>query len=277
VATGQLVGGEVDEHLQAPARQDALEPVRQAQALHYHQHRTARVPGDASASSRAIRSRCSEALPPEVSGKSLEFKAGTGGVSPAWRAPAMRRGPRQKSQVEECVRTALRKGANPILRRAHFKRPGGGWTWTRERPWNDGARRRETIDVVTYWTDKTGTFAWMHLRSTVLAVPQPNGEALTLTGTEQKFPVDVQSGVLDLAVSVDHWLRSEGLAWFDAPIDLEAIASEAEAEMRKRLNWSEWYVAPVSGLWRLAGRPDEAVRVEAWARELSRSADDIPF
>jgi hypothetical protein len=187
------------------------------------------------------------------------------------------RGSRQKSPVEVCVRTALRKGANPVLRRAHFKRPGGGWSWIRERPWTDGARRREIIDVVTYPMDRVGSFAWLHLRSTVLAVPQPNGQVLTLTTTEQKFPVDVQSGVMDLAVSVDHWLRSEGVAWFDAPIDLEAIARAAEAEMQTRLSWAEWYVAPVSGLWRLAGRPDEAARVEAWWFERGRSGDDLPF
>lgn len=166
--------------------------------------------------------------------------------------------PRRKYPYDVFLRAALRLGANEVLRKAGFKRPGGGWSFLRTR----GEGVSERLDAVV--VERRRGCVTLQLR---VSAPQH----LRLTERGETFPVDVPDGDFkDLAVWVNHWLRSEALPWFDVPVDLEALAREEE-QRRLRPTSDRWEVARIAALWRLAGRDDEAVRVEAAAaREEAR-------
>ncbi|MBL8924424.1 MAG: hypothetical protein JNJ54_36585 [Myxococcaceae bacterium] len=177
---------------------------------------------------------------------------------------------RPKSASETFVRAAVGTGANALMRKAGFKRPGGGWRYYRERPWIEASPLRDEVLVSASWPSRGTGELELQLRS---AAPH----ASALRSHEVRFPLDVLGDPLDLAVWLNHWLRTEGLPWFDRPLDLVALAQEAEAS-RPRLEWTDWDTHRIASLWRLAGRPEEAERLEASLRLRPAPTDaDAPF
>ncbi|MBL8924426.1 MAG: hypothetical protein JNJ54_36595 [Myxococcaceae bacterium] len=175
------------------------------------------------------------------------------------------RNKRPKDPFETFVRAVLTLGANPLMKKAGFKRPGGGWRYYRERPWTE---RSPWLDEVS-----VGAAGWTvgHLTLRLALSAQPH----VLVCTHRfDFPVDLLGDSRDLAVWVHHWLRSEALPWFERPLDLEAVARETEAT-ELRPGRSDWAVRRVAGLWRLAGRPEEAARVEVEPPVMC--GDGLPF
>lgn len=177
---------------------------------------------------------------------------------------------RPKSAGELFVRAVLQRGANPLMRKSGFKRPGGGWTYYRERPWTESSPLLDAVSVETQGLRRRSTEGVLRLRLTMSARP-----GLTLQQSVGEFPLDVLGDAQDLAVWVNHWLRTEGLPWFARPLDLEAIAREAEAT-DLRWGWIDWAAHRVAALWRLAGHPEEAERVEA-SREKPAPFDAVRF
>jgi hypothetical protein len=189
---------------------------------------------------------------------------------------------RPKSADELFVRAVLQRGANPLMRKSGFKRPGGGWTFYRERPWTELSPLLDSVGVEASYPRRRPSEGTLRLQLTMSA-----RSYVTLQQHVGVFPLDVLGDAQDLAVWVNHWLRTEGLPWFERPIDLEAIAREAEAtDLRGGL--TDWAVHRVASLWRLAGRADEALRLEAAQQEAARLEaarrealrgpdDDAPF
>lgn len=176
---------------------------------------------------------------------------------------------RPKRPDELFVRAVLTIGAKPLMRKSGFKRPGGGWTYYRERPWLEASPRLDAVSVEASYPGHRPSDGTFKLRLSMAARP-----GLTLATHELAFPLDLLGDARDLAVWVNHRLRTEGLPWFERPLDLEAIARAAEAE---QLRWSrsDWVVHRVASLWRLADRPDEAARVET--PPPGSPDDDAPF
>jgi hypothetical protein len=204
-------------------------------------------------------------------------RAWTWRVSPLWCDEAMARRARSQDATEVFVRAAFRRGANPVLRKADFKRPGGGWTWTRDRPWLEQADRLERVSVSASFLNARATFGWAEVRLTLEARPRPAGSVFSVGRRVQSFAIDILGDAMDLAVAVDDWLRSDALPWFDAPLDLEALARHTEDEALRRVVRPSWQRDHLMALWRLAGRPEEAARVEvAWTPPRG-PGDDLPL
>jgi hypothetical protein len=108
---------------------------------------------------------------------------------------------------------------------------------------------------------------WVHLGLWLSARPEARRAAATIAMTEHRLPLDVGGDAMGLAVAIEHWLRSEGLPWFDCEPDLEALARAAEARDARRDCCAQWEAPRIAALWRLAGRPDEAERVERAASQ----------
>lgn len=178
---------------------------------------------------------------------------------------------RIKSDHEVFIRKVLQKGANPVMRRAGFKRPGGGWAWFRPRAEGAIAVRHE-LHVESYWPKRVGR---VRLMPQVVLLP-----FITVRRFEHEEALDVAGGdVGDLAVSIHHWLLTEGLPWFEQPLDFEAIAREREArDLGSGVLVPDWAVHACATVWEVAGRPDEAARVRArFARAQASTDEDAPF
>ena len=101
------------------------------------------------------------------------------------------------------VRRAVKLGANRVMKKAGFKRPGGGRRFLR-----DVGAFHQQFDYAATWCE--GEIGELQLR---LIVTSPGFKAASL---ERDLPLDVESqDPSDLAVSLCHWLTSEALAWFD--------------------------------------------------------------
>jgi len=101
------------------------------------------------------------------------------------------------------VRSAVKQGANRVMKKAGFKRPGGGRRFLR-----DVGPFHQEFDYAATWVD--GEVGELQLR---LIVTSPGHRGATL---ERELPLDVESqDPSDLAVSLCHWLTTEAFAWFD--------------------------------------------------------------
>jgi hypothetical protein len=146
------------------------------------------------------------------------------------------------------------------MRQRGFKRPGGGWTFTREQPIAVPAPQTHRLCVSTIWPRGE----WWQLR---LTLHQALRGSVELRTRQHQLPLDVDGDVGDLAVSIHHWLRAEGLPWFEAPIDFEALARDAEQRLGA---WSSGFaVSHCVTLWELAGSPNDAARVRMTGDQLA--------
>lgn len=101
------------------------------------------------------------------------------------------------------VRSAVKKGANRVMKKAGFKRPGGGRRFLR-----DVGAFHQQFDYAATWLE--GEVGELQLR---LMVTSPGHRETSL---EVELPLDVESqDPSDLAVSLCHWLTTDALAWFD--------------------------------------------------------------
>jgi hypothetical protein len=168
---------------------------------------------------------------------------------------------RRQNDIEAFVRLAVKKGANALMRERGFKRPGGGWTFYR--PHQLGVTARPLTDelwVSTNWPRGDLGELWLSPSVAVTGV-------LTLRNEKATLPLDVEGDAGDLAVSINHWLRTETLPWFEEAIDVEALARDAEH--RLSTFWSADAVGRCAVLWELAGRPEDARRLREHGEELA--------
>lgn len=102
------------------------------------------------------------------------------------------------------VRSAVKQGANRVMKKAGFKRPGGGRRFLR-----DVGAFHQRFDYAATWLE--GEVGELQLR---LSVTAPGHRE---TWLEREFPLDVESqDPSDLSVSLHQWLTTEALAWFDS-------------------------------------------------------------
>lgn len=160
----------------------------------------------------------------------------------------------RRNEFEAFVRRAVKQGANALMRQRGFKRPGGGWTFYRAVGGADAVALMQELEVSATWRrgEEVGALT-LHRRVLLRALG-------SVQAPEHGFPVDVDGDAGDLAVSIHHWLREEGLPWFDAPLDFEALARDAELNHRGFQHRDA--MNRCAAIWALAGRPDEVARVQ---------------
>lgn len=158
------------------------------------------------------------------------------------------------------VRLTVKKGANALMRERGFKRPGGGWTFFRSHQL-EGLSGPLTHELRVSATWPRGGVGELRLSVHV------GTASISLRAHKHALPLDVDGDAGDLAVSINHWLRTTGLPWFDERIDFEGLARDAEH--RLSTFWSAWAVEQCATLWELAGRPEDARRLREHGHELS--------
>lgn len=167
---------------------------------------------------------------------------------------------RRQNDTEAFVRLAVKKGANALMRERGFKRPGGGWTFSRPHQLEGlSAPLTHELRVSATWPEGDVGELRLSVHVGTASIPLRN-EKVTL-------PLDVDGDAGDLAVSINDWLRTTGLPWFEERIDFESVAREAEQRLVSF--WSNAAVERCATLWELAGRPEDARRLREHGHELS--------
>jgi hypothetical protein len=146
-------------------------------------------------------------------------------------------------------------GARPVLRQHHFKRPGGGSRFLRDR----GALR-QVISCDASWWGETGTLRF--------EADQRVGRHVLWAGPRYELYLDLRHGDAgDAAVAVAHWLEKELLPLLEPELDVLSLARAFEA--RPISSWGP--VSESAELWALLGYPEDA------ARAAERYLQEIPF
>ena len=167
---------------------------------------------------------------------------------------------RRHDDFQAFVRLAVKKGANALMRERGFKRPGGGWTFFRSHQLEGlSAPLTHELSVSATWPE--GDVGELRLSVHVATASLP------LRTEKVILPLDVEGDAGDLAVSINHWLRTTGLPWFDVPIDFESVAREAEQRLSSF--WSTGALERCATLWELAGQPEDARRIREHGHERS--------
>lgn len=146
-------------------------------------------------------------------------------------------------------------GARPVLRQHHFKRPGGGSRFQRDR-----GLLRQVISCGASWWGETGKLT--------LEADQRIERHVVWSAPRHDFFLDLRHGDPgDAAVAVAHWLEKELLPLLEQEQDLVALARAYEA--RPITFWTDQ--SPGAALWAVLGYPEEA------ARAAEKHAHEIPF
>lgn len=154
----------------------------------------------------------------------------------------------------------IQLGARPVLRRHHFKRPGGGSRFIRNR-----GHLRQLITCYGSWSGGTGKLS-------LRAVQRfENHQLWSLPA--QEFYLDLRNGdAEDSAVAVGHWLEQQLLPQLEPELDLLELARAYE---NRPTQYREAQANACIELWELLGHPEEAARVAA--QYPHRGDEDPPF
>ncbi len=157
----------------------------------------------------------------------------------------------------------IQLGARPVLRRHHFKRPGGGSMFFRDR----GCLRQ----VITFHRSWRGATGKLRIR-----VDQRLERHVLWSVPPCEVDLDLEHGdAEDAAVHVGYWLEQHLLRQLEIELDLVELARAYEL---RPTGYAREQAAQCAELWELLARPEEAARVlAAIPPEVVLFDGEIPF